>query len=99
MVCHVVLRKIPGREKPANFSQPIPIDRPLKLMKRNPFLLLQVLTAAALLLGAASPGIAQTTNFYVNGFTSAGNTPDTTPAGCGVWYGGSTILWDPGTVD
>jgi hypothetical protein len=70
-----------------------------KLMKRNPLPLLQGFAAAALLLGAASLSIAQTTNFYVNGFTSAGNTPDTTPAGCGVWYGGSTILWDPSTVD
>jgi hypothetical protein len=68
-------------------------------MKRNPLITFHGLAAAALLLGAAGLATAQTTNFYVNAFTANGNTADQTPSGCGVWYGGSLMLFDPSTAD
>src|SRR5215472_3653958 len=69
-------------------------------MKKTQTLKLCGLAVAALLFGGANSALAQSTNYYVNAFTSAGNSAGTTPAGCGNWYSGtSALLWDPNTPD
>jgi hypothetical protein len=84
--------------EPASFvSQSISTKR---IMKRNLMLKFHTLAATALVLSVADLAPAQTTNYYVNAFTSAGNAQDSTAAGCGNWYAAdSSQLWDGTTPD
>ncbi|HTV40576.1 MAG TPA: hypothetical protein VMF08_08375 [Candidatus Sulfotelmatobacter sp.] len=69
-------------------------------MKRNLLPSIQGLAAAALLVCAANLAVGQTTNYYVNAFTSAGNAQDVTAVGCGNWYASDSVqLWDGTTPD
>ena len=76
-------------------------------MKKIQMLKSRGLVTAALLLGGASLAFAQTTNYIVNEFPVSGsyqgtpfsNTTGTTPVGCAIWYGSSTMLFDGNTSD
>ena len=97
MVCHVVCHRFAAGKTGSFTSQPTSIKT---IMKRNLMLKFHTLAAAALVLGVADLAPAQTTNYYVNAFTSAGNSQDQTAAGCGNWYASDSVqLWDGMTPD
>lgn len=69
-------------------------------MKRNLIQVFGALAVAALVLGATNSSRAQTTNYYVNAFTSPGtDISDGGSTSCGIWYGSSQLFWDGNTLD